>query len=89
MIKLNEHVNLLIKNKINIQQYSADDEKNIRDILNKIISAHQFHAQYKEYCWTWLDEIVKPSRRFQKLKPENFDLSREKKARIEKREKAK
>lgn len=43
MVKLNDNVNLLIKNKININQYNADDEKNIRDILNKIINTHQFH----------------------------------------------
>ena len=40
MIKLNEQINLLIKNKINMQQYSADDEKNLRDILNKIIKTN-------------------------------------------------
>ena len=86
VIKLNDQINLLIKNKVNIQHYSADDEKNLRDILNKIIKTHQFHKLYKEYCWNWLDEIARPSRRFRQLKEEDFETGIKRKKRYETRD---
>ena len=67
MVRLNEQINLLVKNKLHIESYSAEDEFNITEILNKITSTSEFNKQYKDYCFTWLDEIIKPSRRFKRL----------------------
>jgi len=36
MIKLAEHVNILIESKLSSINYNADDEKNINDILEAL-----------------------------------------------------
>ena len=47
--------------------YNADDEKNITDILNKIIQHKDFNIKYKDLAMNFLYEVSRPSRRFKKV----------------------
>lgn len=53
MLKISEIVNQLIESKLNIVGYNADEETNIQEILNRILSLKNFHKNYKELATQW------------------------------------
>lgn len=74
MLKISEIVNQLIESKLNVTGYNADEETNIQEILNRILSIKNFHKYFKELATQWLYEIARPTRRFKKLSMIDLDI---------------
>ena len=74
MLKISEIVNQLIESKLNVTGYNADEETNIQEILNRILSIKSFQKYYKELATQWLYEIARPTRRFKKLSIVDLDV---------------
>jgi hypothetical protein len=55
-----------VKGKVAMSSYNAQEEKELREFLEQIADSRQFHRQYKCIVNDWLDEIQKPTRRFEK-----------------------
>ena len=54
---------------------NTDDEINLSEILTLISSERSFHKYYRDIALNWIQEIVKPSRRFKKITPEDLIIS--------------
>lgn len=63
-----------MESKLTSSNYSADDERNINDILNTIISTPKFHSKYQQLATNWLIECQRPTRRFKKMILEDLEL---------------
>ena len=74
MLKISEIVSQLIESKLNVTGYNADEETNIQEILNRILSIKAFQKYFKELATQWLYEIARPSRRFKKLTIGDLDV---------------
>jgi hypothetical protein len=75
MIEGSECVNSLIESKLSLSGYSADDEKNLNDLLTTISSSRVFSRSYRDMASNWLDDANKPSRRFRKITLQDFDIT--------------
>ena len=65
-LKLNDAVAQLIEQKLNITGYNGEDEKNLIDILTKIVTMKVFSKGIRDLANQWLNEISRPNRRFKK-----------------------
>ena len=74
MLKISDIVNQLIESKLNVTGYNADEETNIQEILNRILSLKNFQKYFRELATTWLYEIARPTRRFKKLTIGDLDI---------------
>jgi chromodomain-helicase-DNA-binding protein 7 len=75
MLEVSSCVSSLIESKLSLSGYSADDEKNLNDVLTTISSSKVFNRPYRDMASTWLDDVNKPSRRFRKMTLQDFDIS--------------
>jgi len=75
MLKISDIVNQLIESKLNVTGYNADEETNIQEILNRILSLKNFQKYYRELATQWLYEIARPTRRFKKLTIGDLDIA--------------
>jgi chromodomain-helicase-DNA-binding protein 7 len=60
---------------LNFNRYSADEEKNMMELLNLIYNSKQFHKFYRDIAIQWTYEIEKPSRRFKKYTTKDLEIS--------------
>lgn len=74
MLRISDIVNQLIDSKLNVTGYNADEETNIQEILNRILSIKTFPKYYKELATQWLYEIARPTRRFKKLTSGDLEI---------------
>ena len=77
ILQVTEAVNDLIQAKLSLQGFNAEDENNITAILNSIAFRPEFLGQYRTLAISWLDEVIKPSRRFKKITQQDLDLKQQ------------
>ena len=76
MLKLSDSVYKVIENKLNVEGYNADDEKNVMDILNRICTSKQFHKTYRDFALQWSYEIARPNRRIKKVLAHELEIAK-------------
>ena len=54
--------------------FNAQDEKELKSFLEAIACSREFHRKYRKIANDWLEEMEKPSRRFNKLDIEEFKI---------------
>jgi hypothetical protein len=74
MLELADSMNILIESKLSHLGYNTDDENNIQSIINQITLSKFFPKKLKDMAYAWLDEIIKPSRRFKKITAADLEL---------------
>lgn len=74
IFRLSENVNDLVESKLSLQNYNADDEKNITDMLQQITMS-KFHKHYKAFAYNWMESLSRPTRRFKKLTMQDLDIN--------------
>lgn len=75
MLEVSDCVNALVESKLSLSGYSAEDEKNLNDLLTLISTSKVFNRSYRDMASNWLDEVSKPSRRFRKMTLQDFEIN--------------
>mmetsp|Transcript_39793 Transcript_39793/g.35508 ORF Transcript_39793/g.35508 Transcript_39793/m.35508 type:complete len:90 (+) Transcript_39793:2011-2280(+) len=76
MIHLNDCVYKIVEQKLEVVGYNADEEKCVMDILGKISNSKMFHKAYRDAALTWMNEIARPSRRYNKINIAEIEITR-------------